>query len=96
MSDLLCKAAGYEGSSLVKAGGVITTTHIEKVYQWCKYDMASIRAGVCMLLLSPFITLLAVFFVLLAVIVKLDSLVPYTSGRARNCKVDSLRESLWR
>jgi hypothetical protein len=96
MSNLLCKEAGYEGSSLAKAGGVITITRIEKVYQWCKCDMASIGAGVCMLLLSPFYALLVAVYVLLAVIVTLDSLVRYTSGGARNCKVNSLRESIWR
>ena len=73
MSDLLCKEAGYKGSSFAKAAGLITKTHIEKVYQWCKCDLACIGAGICMLSLSPFFALLAIFFALMGVIVKLES-----------------------
>ena len=92
MSDLFFKEAGYKGSSLAKAGGLIPKAHTEKVYQWCKkYDIACIGAGVCMLLLSPFFAVLVAFFALLGVIVKLESLglALFLEG-LRNCKVNSL------
>ncbi|MEH6582296.1 MAG: hypothetical protein V7754_10205 [Halioglobus sp.] len=73
MSNLLFKNAGYKGTSLVNEGGLIPKAHKEKVYQWCKHHMACISAGVCMLLLSPFFALLAACFVLLGIIVKLES-----------------------
>lgn len=71
MSDLLRKEAGYEGSSLANAGGLIPKAHIEKVYQWYKNGKACIGPGVCMLLLGPFFALLAVFLVLLGVTLRL-------------------------
>ncbi|MFC1579146.1 hypothetical protein ACFL3Y_02025 [Pseudomonadota bacterium] len=61
MSDLMCKEADYEGSSLAKASGLLTKTHIEKVYQWRKCVLACIDEGVFMLLLSPFCAFLAIF-----------------------------------
>ena len=63
----------YKGSSLAKLGRLVRKALDKTVFRWCKHDLASIAAGVCMLCLSPFLALLAILFVLLVVVIKLES-----------------------
>jgi hypothetical protein len=92
MSDLFLKDAGYEGSSMAMAKGLIATSPMKKIYWWHKIYVEC-AAGVCMLLLSPLFALLLALLLVFAVLAELSSKVcrPDTLGRERplwalNCR----------
>ena len=77
MSDLTWKnGEAFEGSSLAQVGELVPTVPTEKVYEWCKRGLDCLGAAVGILLLSPFVAVLAL-------LIKLESRGPVLFTQTR-------------